>query len=80
MGKKVAALFACARIQYPLGDRWSLAGYADIGGFGLGSDLSWQAMAGANYAFNPDLIGKVGYRIVYNKYRKDWLHFLGSFF
>jgi len=60
-----------ARIQYPLGKRWSLTGYADIGGFGLGSDLSWQAMAGTNYAFNPNLIGKIGYRIVYNKYSND---------
>jgi opacity protein-like surface antigen len=53
-----------ARIRQPLGERWTLVGYADIGGFGVGSDLSWQLMAGANYAFSPDVIGKLGYRVV----------------
>ena len=53
-----------ARIRQPLGENWTLVGYADIGGFGAGSDLSWQVIAGANYAFSPAIIGKLGYRVV----------------
>jgi opacity protein-like surface antigen len=52
------------RLQHPLNERWTLVGYADIGGFGVGSDLSWQVQAGANYAFTRDIIGKLGYRAV----------------
>lgn len=50
------------RIQHPLTQRWSLTGYADVGGFGVGSRRSWQAVAGANYKFNERLVGKLGYR------------------
>ena len=53
-----------ARIRHPLGERWTLVGYADVGGFGIGSDLSWQVIAGANYAFSPGIVGKLGYRVV----------------
>jgi opacity protein-like surface antigen len=60
-----------ARIQHALGDRWTLVGYADIGGFGAGSDLTWQLLAGANYAFTPTFIGKVGYRYVSVDYDKQ---------
>jgi opacity protein-like surface antigen len=60
-----------ARVQQALGKRWSLVGYADIGGYGIGSDLSWQLLAGANYAFKPNLVGKLGYRHVQNDYEED---------
>lgn len=60
-----------ARIQQSLGNRWTLVGYADVGGFGIGSDLSWQLLAGANYAFKPNLTGKLGYRHVQNDYEED---------
>ena len=53
-----------ARILHPVGDQWTLVGYADVGGFGVGSDLSWQVIAGANYAFSPGIVGKFGYRVV----------------
>jgi len=62
--------FIGARVQLPLGDRWTLVGYGDIGGFGVGSDLSWQALIGANYAFTPTIIGKVGYRHISVNYDK----------
>lgn len=60
-----------ARIQHALSDRWMLVGYADIGGFGVGSDLSWQLLAGVNYAFSPSIVGKVGYRYVSIDYDKQ---------
>ncbi len=50
------------RIQHALTQRWSLAGYADVGGFDVGSRLSWQVVVGANYKFNERFVGKLGYR------------------
>lgn len=52
-----------ARIQHPINDRWTLVGYGDIGGFGIGSDFTWQVSAGANYNFSKTVSGKFGYRI-----------------
>jgi len=60
-----------ARIQQALGGRWTAVGYADIGGFGVGSKLAWQALAAINYAFTPGIIGKVGYRYVSVDYDKS---------
>ena len=59
------------RIQQPVSDRWSLVGYADIGGFGLGSDFSWQAIGGANFAMTERSTLKLGYRHVDNDYQKS---------
>ncbi|MDC0325795.1 hypothetical protein OAM01_03450, partial [bacterium] len=39
------------KIQY-LSDRWFLIGRADIGGFHVGSDLSWQVEVGGGYEFS----------------------------
>ena len=46
----------------PLGEKWSLAGFADVGGFDAGSDLSWEVYGGANYAFAEHWAGTFGYR------------------
>lgn len=43
-------------------DRISFLINADIGGFDVGSKLSWQAMATLNYRFNDNWIGSVGYK------------------
>jgi hypothetical protein len=37
------------RFQAPLGPRWALQTYGDIGGFGVGSHLSWQLQAMIDY-------------------------------
>ena len=52
------------RGQVQLTDKWSLTGLADVGGFGIGSssDLSWQALVTADYAFSDRLTGRIGYR------------------
>jgi opacity protein-like surface antigen len=50
------------RVRQSVTDRWSLLGYADLGGFGLGSRLSYQFHAGAEYAFSKTYSGRVGYR------------------
>ena len=50
------------RVQYPIAERWTLVGYADVGGFGVGSEFTWQAAAGINYEFSKSIAGKFGYR------------------
>lgn len=64
-----------ARIQHPLAERWTLVGYGDVGGFGVGSDFSWQVSAGVNYDFAKNISGKFGYRAFYVDYNKsDFLY------
>ena len=60
-----------ARVQHRVSDRWTLVGYADIGGFNVGSDLSWQALAGASYDFSNTVSGKFGYRYISADYDKN---------
>lgn len=62
--------FIGVRAQYPFAERWSVVGYADIGGFGVGSDLTWQTLAEINYRFSPMFVGKFGYRYLHVDYSK----------
>lgn len=59
------------RVQHPLSDRWALTGYADVGGFGAGSDLTWQAAVGASYRISDRMNLKFGYRYLYVDYDKN---------
>jgi opacity protein-like surface antigen len=55
------------RAIVPLGDKWSLLGYLDVG---QGSSTSsWQAIAGAGYQYSPTTSLKFGYR--YLAYKRD---------
>ena len=58
-----------AKVIHPVSDRWSLLGYADVGAGG--SDLTYQLVAGANWALNDRLTAKAGYRYVYWDYEDD---------
>lgn len=58
------------RMQHPVADRWTLVGYGDIGGFGLGSDSTWQASLGVRYDFSKKISGKFGYRHIAVDYDK----------
>lgn len=40
------------RGAYALNDKWSVLGRADVGGFGVGSDFSWNVQAGTAYSLN----------------------------
>jgi hypothetical protein len=51
-----------ARVQAPLGGKWSFSGYGDIGGFGIGSDFTWQAVATVNYQINHKMSIGAGWR------------------
>jgi opacity protein-like surface antigen len=59
------------RVTHPVSNSWSLVGYADVGGLGVGSDSTWQAIAGVNYAFSKTVSGKLGYRVISVDYDKD---------
>lgn len=58
-----------ASVIHPISDRWSLLGYADLGGGG--SSLTYQIVAGANWTLNDRLTAKAGYRYVYWDYEDD---------
>lgn len=60
------------RIRHKLAPRQNLQAQADIGGFGLGSRISWQALATYGYEFgstgNVAWSGVIGYRALYVDY------------
>jgi opacity protein-like surface antigen len=47
---------------WDFGNHWSVAGFADVGGFDASSDLSWELYGGANYDFTDHWQGTLGYR------------------
>lgn len=51
-----------ARIALPLGERWNLTASANVGGFGVGSDLQWEARANVTYAVSDTVELLAGYR------------------
>lgn len=60
-----------ARVFMPLSEAWTLVGYTDIGGFGIGSDLTYQLLAGVNWAFTENVTAKAGYRYLYQDFEDD---------
>lgn len=50
------------RVHSPLSDRWSVLGYLDFGGFGVGSDFTWQAAVTANYQMRNNTYLSLGWR------------------
>lgn len=59
------------RVTYPINDKWNAIGYADVGGFNVGSDFTWQGMAGLDYAWSKSVTAKFGYRYMKVDYDKD---------
>lgn len=51
-----------ARGRIRLSANWSAILYADIGGFGAGSDLTWQGLGTFNYEMNDAFYLSLGYR------------------
>ena len=63
------------RMIYPLGGKFSLSLYGDAGGFGIGSDLTWQAFGAVDYQFNHKMSIGAGWRHYKVKYRNgDFLY------
>lgn len=46
----------------PIGERWSTSFRGDVGGFGVGSDFSWQAIATLRWQATPTLGVLAAYR------------------
>jgi opacity protein-like surface antigen len=63
------------RLQQPFAERWTLAAYGDIGGFGVSSDFTWQALLGVEYEFSKAIAGKAGYRHIAVDYDQDGFAF-----
>ncbi|WP_026352111.1 hypothetical protein [Yoonia vestfoldensis] len=66
------------RANAVLSDRWSLLGYADVGGFGVGSELTWQAAVTANFQATDNLFISAGWRELYLDYTDGGTEFDGS--
>lgn len=62
----------------PISDRWSLLGHIDVGGFGAGSDFTWQAAVTANYQATDNLYLSVGWRHLYLDYSDGGTVFEGA--
>jgi opacity protein-like surface antigen len=56
------------RVILPFAEHWSAMLYGDIGGFGVGSDITYQAIAGVNWQFSEHFSAKLGYRYLYQDY------------
>ena len=59
------------RLITPFSQKWSFFGYADLGGFGVGSDFTFQAIAGIKWQFSKAVSAKLGYRYLYQDFEKD---------
>lgn len=49
-------------VRHVLNDRWRLEGYADIGGFGVSSDVTWQVYGGVGADITDRVTARFGYR------------------
>lgn len=56
------------RALLPLSERWTAMLYGDFGGFGVGSDYTWQLVAGINWQVANHFVVKAGYRYLYQDY------------
>jgi len=63
--------FVGAHVTAALGERWWLGVHGDVGGFGVGSELAWQAYANVGFRAS-DLVSVVaGYRVLDMDYEDD---------
>lgn len=65
--------FIGGRWSPQLNDRWSFQGRADIGGFGVGSDLTWNASLLFRYRASEKVDIGLGYRVMDIDYEEDGL-------
>jgi hypothetical protein len=52
------------RLTKPLSEKWELGGLAHIGGFGVGSDFTWQLSGDVSYAFTERTHLVMGFRYI----------------
>jgi len=62
----------------PLSEKWWFGFYGDVGGFGIGSELTWQAYADIGWRASHLVTIILGYRALDFDYETgDGLHFVG---
>ncbi len=59
------------RYHYDFGNGWGLTAYGDVGGFNLGAHTDWQVIGTVDYAPNPWLNLRLGYRSLNVAYEPD---------
>jgi len=57
-----------ARYLYEINDNWAVRLYGDIGGFGVSSDLTWQALGLVDFHPWEHVAIVAGYRAIYTDY------------
>ena len=57
-----------ARYLYNINDSWAVRLYGDIGGFGVSSDLTWQALGVVSFQPWKHVAIVAGYRAIYTDY------------
>ena len=62
-----------ARVLWDFHKRWYAVGRGDIGGFGVGADLTWQVYGGAGYRLADYATVELGYRHLDFDYSNDQL-------
>ncbi len=60
-----------ARLRANISPRWSVIVYGDYGGFGVGSESTWQLVGTLNYQATRNLFLSAGYRYMAFDYRSD---------
>jgi hypothetical protein len=60
-----------SRVRFPLSDRWGVGVYGDLGGFGVGADLSWQLLGTIQYDLSDRWRLLAGWRHFYAKQTKN---------
>lgn len=70
MQESFADPIVAARWRHQLDQRWSTLLYTDVGGFGVGSQFTWQVLAAVNYQLRDNLFLTAGYRYMSFKYRE----------
>ncbi|MHA3773369.1 hypothetical protein ACXR0O_17690 [Verrucomicrobiota bacterium sgz303538] len=61
------------RGRYQLSPAFYLIGRGDIGGFGIGSELTWQAYGAVGCQLSRNVYAEAGYRYLFIDYRKHGL-------
>lgn len=57
------------RFQTRINEKWRATFFADYGGFGAGSDETWQIVGTFDYSLNEKLLLRAGYRVLSTDYR-----------
>lgn len=58
-----------ADLRYGFSKHWFARVLGDVGGFGVGSDLSWQVFGGVGYQFTSWFSATLGYRYLHVDYK-----------